>query len=651
MRVTLLDYGRPNPFGETIGGLRNLAWPVDAYRVTLPKGLGGDDGLNAFERVILKLLKAAGALHAEALRDETQIPIDLVKAVLLRLRDKGLIDEHNIIIQPGSDGRASNEEETPIFVTALVYRELVTGKILPFLHFLDESPLQKCDKERRIREINADKGAAALPPEPRDVIGAWRASKRRSEGKRGGDKSPTIQKVTIFEQAERYYLDCPIAIQKSDGEFRIADPFGNGFSRILESAFEQLLERDERLAGWLREWKKNSYDRRTPQGAMQRPNEPFDTDANLQCFPNLVFNLRKPKTAAFRSISTIYACIEWALFYACRRRSSEEAINNLQFSPQPRQQELLCNAAKSVRLRAPERGFKPIPEKKLQDFRNGEADFWTVLSIAVLQAATDQEHPLRSIALKHPDLIKIFLGMKENRDKERHGRGRAAAPKKALPEDELMREIVHSLLPEIFFAEAPANELNSDARANGLLVARDSIQGEFGFKSFNQLGANLQDRIIFAERFWISCADNDDALVFSRDLYAAVQSAFANQMAGKLSPDLRESEFISEAARKAARAGLGTALPDRLSTVKISFIRQSLQGSDQSLGACAIAFLLISDHETLCAVANLQPSFIGDIDFVLAMNRHGNEPLALPKADIAKLRKASYSTIKTLIEV
>jgi len=29
---------------------------------------------------------------------------------------------------------------------------------------------------------------------------------------------------------------------------------------------------------------------------------------------------------------------------------------------------------------------------------------------------------------------------------------------------------------------------------------------------------------------------------------------------------------------------------------------------------------------------------------------HGNEPLPLPKAKIAKLRKAAFSTIKTLLE-
>ena len=47
MSLKLLDYGQSNPFGATIGRPRNLAWPVAAYRVTLPM-ISDDDGLNPF---------------------------------------------------------------------------------------------------------------------------------------------------------------------------------------------------------------------------------------------------------------------------------------------------------------------------------------------------------------------------------------------------------------------------------------------------------------------------------------------------------------------------------------------------------------------------------------------------------------------------
>ena len=89
MQMKLLDYGKLNPFGDTVGGVRHLAWPVNAYRVTLPKSSDDGDGLNPFERVVLKLLNAVGAMTDRALADETCIPLDLVKGILCDYKTTG----------------------------------------------------------------------------------------------------------------------------------------------------------------------------------------------------------------------------------------------------------------------------------------------------------------------------------------------------------------------------------------------------------------------------------------------------------------------------------------------------------------------------------------------------------------------------------
>jgi hypothetical protein len=285
MRLKLLDYGRLNPFGDTIGRPSRLAWPVNAYRVTLPKISDDGDSRNPFERVILKLLNAVGAMDAHALADETRIPLDLVKSILLRLQDKALIDEHNAIIEQEHDNSESEEEKASVFVTALLFRELATGKILPFLHFLDDRhPLQKREEEKFVQMVSANQAHEQCVPVPRDVISASRAMKKRSEALGNDDRMPAVQQITIVPQPEVHYLDCPIAIQKSDGEFRIADPFGNGFSLVLESAFEQLIEQDDKLAEWLRNWKESLRNPRPPKpdDPDKRRKEPFDNEANWQ---------------------------------------------------------------------------------------------------------------------------------------------------------------------------------------------------------------------------------------------------------------------------------------------------------------------------------------------------------------------------------
>jgi hypothetical protein len=648
--LKLLDYGQPNPFGGIIGRARNLAWPVNAYRVTLPKTLTDGDGLNPFERVILKLLDAVGVMDARALADETRIPLDLVKSILLRLQDKGLIDAHNVVIEQARDSSEGGGGHAPVFVTALLFRELATGKILPYLYGLDgANSLQKKEgKEKNFWPIRVDDIHNQKVPTPRDVIRTLQAMMKRSAAFGRDTKMPPVQQITIQNLPEVYQLDCPIAIQKSDAEFRIADPFCNGFSLILESAFEQLLEQDGKLADWLQQWKRSLSNPRT-QNLDEKPKEQFESNANLQRYPKLIASLRLPKSASFHSLVKIHASIEWALFYACCRNPFEIVIATLRVKAQADHPALLADAANNIGLTLPQSDFLPIREGKLLDFENGKAELETVLAIAILQASSDESHPLCRIAASRINFIDRLRDIKNRRGGKAHGKGGADAPERELSDAPFMREIIHMLLPEIVFADTPVVALNRDVHADSLLDARANIQNEFGFKTFNRLGTNLQDRLVHAERFWLSCKNDDDALCFVSDLYAAVQSAFGMALTGKLPPDVGDAELIKTAEAKAVSSGLCKGFPDSLRRVKSSAIRQTLQGSSQTLGACVIAFLLMTDDDALHAFSESQPFLVSDMVNIITRRGHGNEPLPLPKDDIAILRKSAFTTIKILM--
>lgn len=646
--LKLLDYGKPIPFSSIIGRPRNLAWPVNTYRVTLPRVLDNGDGLNAFERVILKLLEVVGVMDAGALADETRIPLDLVKSVLLRLQDKGLIDEHNAVIE-----RERKEERLPVFVTALVFRELATGKILPFLHFLDTSPLEKQSEEaqekKRPYEIRWNNAHKQKMPVPRDVINALRAMRKRAAAFGSDNEMPAVQQITIADTPETYLLDCPIAIQKNDGEYRIADPFGNGFSLILENAFEKLLEQEEGLSKWLHGWKQSLSTPR-PEKPDATPKEPFDSDVNLQRYPKLIANLRPSRNSPFRSIAKIHASIEWALFYCCCRRPVESVTNRLKFTTQDQHPALLEQAAKAIGLEPLPGGFRPIREGKLRDFQDGGAYLETVFAIALLQAQDDAWHPLRRLATAHPDLINRLLAINAKRNEKSHGKGGADVSQQELTDDSFMREVVHALVPDIVFADTPAAAPDKDAQGDALLEARANIQAELGFKLFNHLGANLQDRLVHAEHFFLFCHDGGDALAYVLDLCAAVQASFDRVLAGRLPPDTSDAQLKGMAESKAVEACFCTGLPESLLTVKTLAVRQTLQGGSQSLGACVIAFLLVSDEDALTAIYGAQPSFVDDMANLITRRGHGNEPLPMSRGDIVHLRKAALTTIRTLME-
>ena len=101
----------------------------------------------------------------KTLADETRIPLDFVKGILLRLRDK-FLDQHNAIGARSSKTRAKR----PHFRNGTALSR-IQRKILPFLHFLNESnPLRKRDEQKYIRKINPNQEHDNSIPKAKGVI-------------------------------------------------------------------------------------------------------------------------------------------------------------------------------------------------------------------------------------------------------------------------------------------------------------------------------------------------------------------------------------------------------------------------------------------------------------------------------------------------
>nr|WP_199897432.1 hypothetical protein [Acetobacter persici] len=444
------------------------------------------------------------------------------------------------------------------------------------------------------------------------------------------ERIPSVRQITIVDPPEPYYLDCPIAIQKIDGEFRIADPFGNGFSLILEKAFEQLLGRDGDLAKWLLNWKKDLKNR-DHVSQDTRSQELFETDDNRRYYPKLIANLRPSKNRQFRTLAKIHASIEWALFYACCVRPFKDVIITLTCTEQSEHAALLEQVARDLGCELPLKGFRSIREGKLLDFEDGRAYQETVLAIALLQAHKDAGHPLRKLISMYPDLIIRLRAINARRNEKAHGKGGADAPQQELADDPFMREVVHALVPRIVFVDKPVAALNKDAQGDALLDARASIQAEFGFRLFNRLGMNLQERLADAECFVLSCHDEDDASAYIGDLYAATQASFEKVLADRIPPDISDEHLIDTAADKAVKAKLCAVLSESLRTVRIDAVRQTLQGGSQSLGACVIALLLVSDDNALAAIYDALPTFLGDVTNLITLRGMATNRCHCPK--------------------
>lgn len=685
MSVKLLDYGYKSPFRETIGSVRFLAWPVAVYRITLPYLIHGKDenDLNPLERVILKLLDIISSLEMpqddskmssasvteRKLAYATSLKLDLVRAILLRLHDRGYIDEHDTPTEIKRKQWDAQDEKYR-YVPALVFRELACGELLPFIHIItDKTPLRKVeeDEKKRMFHIHGfptrDQKDSYPAPSAQDVIMIKKAMLKRALAYGDKEAVPSLTQISVVNQPEYYYLNCPIAIQKGDEDFRIADPFEAGFSLVLEKSFASLLSKDQKLKEWFLDWKKN----------LSQITKAKESDADRfwnghKCrnlFPNLIANLHPGHDQMYRSIRKIYASIEWALYYYCIKRDFGMAINKLELTQMLVHQEMLKQSAQKIGFIVTKDSqeasssqdfiFQAVRPGKILDFKNGQAEMPTVLAISLLIGEKHNEDTeIRKLAKSHPDFLWKIMEIKSERDSTLHGNNKRAIEGGELSSDAFMRDVVQTLLPEVQFPENPLTGTTLNRISDTRLDAITSLQAFFDFTNYNKLSENARNCLINAERFVLESdcqADVSlDASVFISNLYSALQATIRPHLQKYTLVNISDDDFYKFARESAIKAGFPD-IPEELSRVRPSKIRETMQGNDKSLGACLIAFLILTDEDDLQLLHSRDPSFLEDVSEIITRRGHDNQSFKLAHGDILSWRKKAFHSINTLLEI
>lgn len=645
----MLDFG-VEPSNETgMARPRTLAWPVMAYRITLPGTYGAvGDSLNPFEKVVLTFLKTGGFTSEERLAKETCIPEDFVKGVLLRLQDKGYIDDQMHPIDSGYS--AINKSDYPTFRPAMLFRELVGGNVMPYILY-DTQPKVKLETTGLYcRKMRYD-DQRFEPITAKDVIEALKDQKRHERAYGEKTNIPKVNSITISATNEMYYLECPIGLRTVDGEFRISNPFGKGYSFVLEDVFMQQLDEDDKLLDWMESWRKSLAIESSPE-AEKAAREPFETEENKQLYPRLIASL-KPNKDGIRSIEKIYSSLEWALFYSNERLGSRNVLNLLKLTSSSDSLDLQERAAIDLGLSLPSKGFSQIREINLESYEDGIPEMPTAFAIALLQAQADRSHPLRAYSKGNPDAAERLYSIKTERDIKSHGKGRGSIGEHCLRNESFMKEFVSALLPEIHFSEEDtAGQTVSNVLIDARFRARNSLLFDvFGYKPFNtELKDITQERLVDAEGFWMSFSEGDNALQFVGDLYAALQCELSSRIETAGFSAVSDDK-LSELIRERSRALRIEPLPKALSTVRMNNIRKAMQGHPKTtLGGVAVAYLICNEQDKVERLLKKDKRFFEDVGMITSSRRHLNEPMYLSKDQIDKYRKLAYRAIRALIE-
>ena len=651
------DYKNQCPY---IGFPRNIAWPCRVYRITLPKTKRNVQGrLNAFEVCILKLL-AYGRYEPKDLAYETCLPPELIKIILLRLYDMEKIDKYNQLTPDTLKEleKYDNEKESePIeYETKVIFQECMTGTLLPMLEDaklqaeeVDENGNFKNKKLKNLWRLFAAKKDFNMPT-PRDVISAIKTMSRRSITSDELLKIPSANYISVASGQE----SCDILVRmvmQENGDWRILNPFGKNWSLELESAYQKILKDNENEEKNFNKWIE-SFKRDSSQGKSNNHiTYPFETQDNYKRYRELIIALRRcmENNNEEKAGSFFYSAIEWALFYALKEcESTNKEIQLLHAYSKKDNDARILNAINSLGfLKKKDFHFSNF-QNKIESFQNyNTADMSLVVPLAILVAKADEQFAFNKICKTYPKILSMIPALKEKRDKSMHGSNNFTQIY-GKEDYKFITDVITTLIPSVQFSDSSSAHTDKDEIIDARLDAQNKLREAFGAYLFetmdNILKRELTDAEIFRSK--INKAAKVDVLPCIVNLYAAVQCTFRPLLNA-------ESSFISNpiavAQDNAKLAGWGE-LPQSIKKIRMDLLQHTLEGNDQTLGACIVTWLIRTEQDVLNMIAEKQPELINNLDVLLKLRSHGNKSIKMQQEELNTFVNKIYKIIRTIME-
>ncbi len=690
---------------------RSLAWPCHAFRVAIP--VRPARRLNIFEETLLKILENV-RLADNALAEMTCLDVSLVRLVCCRLRDLGMLTDHNEAAAPGRAYLLMLQDEGIEYELRTVFRERISGKLLPIVQAGElryeeltgwnvkqhSAEIRKARRSVHLRLLRSPEGGDGIqPPTPAEVI--WAAERHQelcrqyAVLRRGVAPCPSIvpaRQMNVDPNPESVFLRCQAIIPTAEDDYRIGDPFGFGFSEILFSAYEGLRATDRDEQEFIRAMRDSSSTirLRLPKSDVREREAEAAVLSRLAdgvtLYPELFMKLRQaekefrhsshaPKNSneqahfgyhAQQAAQSLSEALEEAMGQVATRwrpASSEALLCGLSQTHE-RNGELLERIARHLHLRTQGiKGLLKVAPGRIRGLREGGVvDLQALLAVVLAAAAEEPRHPLRRFGARFGDWLIFVRELKTMRDAGAHGQSAAAGSQRLGELLEGTYRSIELLLPGLqpngaprsAAGARPAMERAHDARR--LAISR--LEACFGVRWYARLDTGAAELLIqvelAADALSQSAGRPANVARTLNDLAAVLQTlVHAHQPAreGALGP----SESPSETARKRAlKAGLllpGAELPRCLATVNPRRLEEALQGRNPTLGGMLLALLLVAPIDWLRRLAVAYPRFVALCARVLDQRGHGNRPVFMRSDELIELKDDVYNACKALMEI
>lgn len=700
-------------FSTWIGNIKpicDLAWPCYAFRVTVPVRPAGR--LNVFEETVLKLLGNA-RLDESALVETTCLDSSLVKLVCCRLRDAGLLTERNELTPLGRTSLSLAEEEGLEYELRLVFRERISGTLLPVVLGQErayEEVIRWSEKERwvdlrkksrqgllRARLLPARNDAALVrPPTPADVL--WAAnrhqvlSRQYSVLRRGVEPCPPVgseSQLNVDPTPESLFLRCRVVIPTTSDDYQLGDPFGYGFSENLFRAYEALRAEDPKEEQYIGQVRERTVTVRTKPAHAETSDEAKavlsrladavtddkDLFAKLRQFEKeLRLGAQPPQNSAeedhfayyrqqaAQSMSEALETVLGRVAAGARAAASEKLLSSPSQTHQ-QNKELLEGLALRIGLQTRGiGGLLRVPPGRVRELRVGAVDLQALVAVSLTAAVEDRGHPLhRIVASGFRDWLQFLHALKAARDGGAHGQSRAAGAVPMAQLREGMYRSIELLLPGLWRTDT--TERPADTRPSMIGTHDDRRQAIsrlercFGVRWYAELGTDVAELLIQVELAAGALRpENSEPVNVIRlvgNLASVLQELVHARQHASAQDAGRGGSLQERAQQRATQAGLlkhGVRLPPCMEKVNPRRLQEAVQGSSPSLGASLMALLILAPMRWLRRLAKTLPDFLPLCEQVIELRGHVNRPVFMSAAVVLKLKDQVYRVCDGLME-
>jgi len=673
-----------------------LLWPCHAFRVHVKAA--PVRSVNIFERTVLRFADT-GFRDTKVVAARCCLPLEFVELVFSKLVRVGFLDDRWALTADLDfllkDGSRRVEERSGI-----AFIDLIGGSPLPVVLegkpvFAEVVPVEGSRNRYRSLDGSGRDSWRVLShhqskyvnyrPSEIDIADSLHRQSTRP-GPRGEGRAPLmntarfIDSITIAEQPEMVFLSTKCVIQTGQHEPVLADPFGQGFSRLLTRHYQALADADGDERNCLQRILKRALNRglgaeaadtAKPNTASRYPevrsllNEADRLERSSQEAQSSE-GQKAARSDRFKCAMKLYSAVEHALQQVVSVFPAGTALQRqLIAQSHDNNAETLAALATRCGFAVREGGERilKVPGGRIERMLgDSQSELQPLLALALAGYDGVVGHPLRTVAAHDPQWLARLDRVKWLRDSSAHGEATDDVGDTWAVDILGVRQSIYRLLPDLEASDDGPAALVSETVANNIrLQARLIVEERLGRLGFQDASPDVKESLLAMELALAALPDepHGDGLAVILSMAGAVQKAIhqaakaldaLNGPPGEVPLSRNKAEVLCNARRFGFRLD-NDALPRALETVSLGRIKQSLQGMSTTLGTECIALMLRATPQQLSRIANRSPGLLLFVANLCDARGHGNAPVFLSRKSLNGLTGTAYDTVKLFMEI